>query len=44
MNHLSYFESFDIRQILSDYPLGDDFTLRLAVMRFLTYKTNAFKS
>ena len=30
MNHLSYFESFDIRQILSDYPLGDDFTLRLA--------------
>ncbi len=30
MNHLSYFESFDVRQLLADYPLGEAFTQRLA--------------
>jgi phenylacetate-CoA ligase len=30
MRHLSYFESFDVRQILADYPLGEAFTQRLA--------------
>ena len=30
MAELSYFESFDVRQMLADYPLGDAFTQQLA--------------
>jgi phenylacetate-CoA ligase len=30
--HLSYYESFDVRQLLADYPLGDAFTQRVATM------------
>jgi phenylacetate-CoA ligase len=30
--HLSYFESFDVRQLLADYPLGDAFAQRIATM------------
>ena len=30
MTELSYFESFDVRQMLADYPLGDAFTQQLA--------------
>jgi len=30
MKHLTYYESFDVRQLLADYPLGDAFTQRLA--------------
>ena len=32
MNHLSYYESFDVRQLLADYPLGDAFTQQLALI------------
>ena len=28
--HLSYYESFDVRQLLADYPLGDAFTEGIA--------------
>lgn len=30
MNHATYFESFDVRQLLADYPVGEAFTQRLA--------------
>jgi phenylacetate-CoA ligase len=30
MTHLTYFETFEPRQLLADYPLGDAFTQRLA--------------
>lgn len=29
MKHLSYYETFEPRQLMADYPLGDDFTQRL---------------
>jgi len=29
MRHLTYYESFDVRQLLADYPLGDAFTTAL---------------
>lgn len=28
MSHRTYFECFDIKQLLADYPVGDDFTRR----------------
>jgi phenylacetate-CoA ligase len=28
MTHPTYFETFDIKQILADYPVGDAFTAR----------------
>jgi phenylacetate-CoA ligase len=30
MTELSYFESFDVRQVMADYPLGDRFSQQLA--------------
>ena len=30
MRHLTYFETFEPRQLLADYPLGDDFLQRMA--------------
>ena len=30
MKHLTYYESFDVRQMMADYPLGDGFTEALA--------------
>jgi len=30
MKHLSYYESFDVQQLLADYPLGERFTQGLA--------------
>ncbi len=30
MKHSTYYESFDVRQMMADYPLGDAFTQRLA--------------
>jgi phenylacetate-CoA ligase len=30
MSELTYFESFDVRQMMADYPLGDTFTQKLA--------------
>lgn len=32
MTYPTYFEAFDIRQLLSDYPVGDAFTARYATM------------
>lgn len=32
MKHITYFETFDIRRLMADYPLGDEFTRRTACM------------
>ena len=32
MSHPTYFETFDIREMLADYPVGDAFTARYAAM------------
>jgi phenylacetate-CoA ligase len=33
MTHPTYFETFDIKDVLADYPVGDAFTARYARMR-----------